>query len=173
VIAAIPSELHRQTKAKDPERVDAPVLRIVALGSVRGFFNGAGVLAGGGARVGEERFKIASWAIDMLVESGELESIRVTNTTVGGFLQTFLEHRPVTWRAGVGLRAGLLSSDEGTYLGSIGWPLATTSLSFFAGGFVFDLGGELGYGILPLSGTPSPSVRGVWGSAQAGIGFAL
>lgn len=174
VITAVPSELGRSPhQRKDPRRVDAPVLRIVALASARAFLNGSGQLYGGGARVGEERFTVASWAVDALIESGTLESSKVTSTTIGGMLQMFLQHEPLTWRAGVGLRAGLLSSDDGTYLGSFGWPLATTSLSLFTRQFVFDLGAELGYGILPLSGAASPSVRGIWASAQAGIGVAF
>jgi len=173
VITAVPSELKRQRRQKDPHRVDAPTLRIVALGSYRAFFNGAGSLWGGGARVGEERFTIASWSLDALVESGTLSSVKVTSTTLGAMLQAFLQHRPFTWRAGVGLRAGLLSTDDGTYLGSFGWPLATTSISIFANHLVFDISAELGYGILPLSGAADPSVRGLWMSAQAGMGLAL
>jgi hypothetical protein len=164
----------RTTPARrnDRDRLDEPVLRIVALASMRTFFGGAGELWGGGARIGEERFKIASWAIDALVESGTLDGTEVTSTTVGGHLQTFVSHRVLTWRLGVGLRAGLLASQGGPYVGTFGWPLATTSLSiFFVKGLTLDLGGEFGYGILPVSGSARPAVRGWWASGQFGAGL--
>lgn len=169
----VPAERKRPPAPPDKSRVGTPVLRIVAIGSMRAFFNGSGELWGGGARIGEERFRIASWAVDALVESGTLGSSKVTTATVGGLLQTFFDFRPITLRAGVGLRAGLVTGDDGAYFGTFGWPLATTSVSLFAGHLVFDMGGELGYGILPLSGRAEPSVRGFWGSAQLGAGLWL
>jgi hypothetical protein len=169
----VPAERKRPPKAQDPSRVSKPVLRIMAIGSMRAFFNGSGELWGGGARVGEERFRIASWAVDALVESGTLDSSKVTTATVGGLLQMFFDLRPVTLRAGVGLRAGLVNGEDGTYFGSFGWPLATSSASLFAGHLVLDVSGEVGYGVLPLSGNAEPSIRGFWGSAQLGAGLSL
>ncbi|HEY3498510.1 MAG TPA: hypothetical protein VGK73_27655 [Polyangiaceae bacterium] len=169
----IPAERKRPPAPPDPSRVGTPVLRIMAIGSMRAFFNGSGELWGGGARIGEERFTVASWAVDALVESGTLASTKVTSATIGGLLHAFYAVEPLTLRAGVGLRAGLVTSENGSYLGTLGWPLATTSVSLFAHHLVFDLSGELGHGVLPLSSGAEPSVRGFWGSAQLGVGLWL
>lgn len=173
--AAAPTEgAAERRRQREAEEADPTVLRVVGLASMRSFFGGDGTLVGGGARVGQELPPLTSWAIDALVESGELHGTRVTSATVGGLLQAYLRYqRLITWRAGFGLRAGLLGSEGGPYVGAFGWPLATTSVSLVLNRFAFDVSGEVGYGILPMSGGARPAVRGWWAGGQVGIGLTL
>jgi hypothetical protein len=73
----------------------------------------------------------------------------------------------------VGLRAGILESDGRPYVGAFGWPLATTSISLIHSPFVLDLGGEFGYGVLPISGGGRPALRGWWAGGHCGLGLTL
>ncbi len=173
---------------------DRAGLRVVALGSGRGFTNHAGMLYGGGIRFGGEAAEYSGWALDALVETGSLATsgsgrFRVDTWTVGGMLYLCGGlGRHLTVRGGAGLRAGLaVSSSQAVSMSELapkagtrnspaiwGWPMLAASSSLRVGRFVLDLSGEGGYSALPVSSaTRGPSIRGIWFGGQVGVGVAL
>jgi hypothetical protein len=163
----------------DPDEPDDRVLRLVALGSVRAFPGDSGALYGGGARLGEERFRLVAWALDTIIERGEVISrvggqrieSTVTSATFGGSLLAYYSFQRVfTLRLGVGLRAGVVVANKPS-VAPWGWPLGVTIWSLRAGAFVLDVSGEAGYVAFPIS--RGGEVRGYWLSGQVGVGMVL
>ena len=151
----------------------APVVfqRIMAVLSVRSFVRGDGTLYGGGARFGQDRFGVVSWAADALVEGGNLKGENATSTSFGGSLAFYLHRGPATFRLGGGLRVGILAFTEGPSLAAWGWPMFVTSLTLRWGPAVLDLGGETG--LVDALIHHNQGLRGVWLSGQAGLGLVL
>ena len=164
--------------------------RLLALGSVRGFWDYPGALYGGGVRFGREHFGVVSWAVDGLVEQGRVRrpegSYHISTTTLGGTVAFYSRWRALTARAGAGLRVGT-STCESRVAGATGsastvapwgWPLGFVSTSLGLGaGLLLELDVEGGYVVLPISsGTTQMTdgaFRGAWLSAQLGLGFGL
>jgi hypothetical protein len=145
--------------------------RLTGVLSVRSFLRGDGTLVGGGARIGHERFGVVSWAADMLIEGGRLKERNVTSATLGGWLQFYLRAGPGTFRLGGGLRAGVMSEQDGITAAAWGWPMVVTSHTLRSGPFVFDVSGEGGFVDLLLR--RNQGVRGPWASGQVGLGVVL
>jgi hypothetical protein len=163
----------------DPDEPDDRVLRLVALASVRAFPGDSGALYGGGARLGEERFRLVAWALDTIIERGQVISrvggqpieSTVTSATFGGSLLAYYSFKQVlTLRLGVGLRAGVVVASKPS-IAPWGWPLGVTIWSLRVGAFVADVSGEAGYVAFPIS--QGGEVRGYWLSGQLGIGMVL
>ena len=169
----------------DPEEAENRVLRLVALGSVRTFPGEATTAAGeqstlwgGGARLGEERFKLVAWSVDTLIEHGtvlahggeEITANEITSWTLGGSLLAYYSFRNVfTVRLGVGLRAGFIAGDSPT-VAPWGWPLGVSIWTLRVRSFVLEVSGEGGYVAFPASGG---EVSGFWLSGQLGVGMVL
>jgi hypothetical protein len=145
--------------------------RATAVVSFRSLLRGDGTLVGGGARLGQERFGIVSWAADTLVENGILWRHNTTSASIGGQLLFYGRVGPATFRIGGGLRAGVVSVVEGGSVAAWGWPMVVTCQTFRAGPMVIDFAGEAGFVDLLL--THSQSVRGPWVSGQFGLGVVL
>jgi hypothetical protein len=156
--------------------------RVTAVVSFRSFFKGDGTLWGGGARFGRERFGVVSWALDALVENGillehdekddgkdEIQKHNATSVTVGGWLCFYAHAGPATFRAGGGLRAGVLTLHDGPIPAIWGWPMFVASQTLSFRSLVIDFSGEAGFA--SLSG--KPSLQGTWVSGQVGLGIAL
>jgi hypothetical protein len=158
----------------DPDEPEDRVLRLVALGSIRTFPGDSGALYGGGARLGEERFKLVGWAIDTVIERGTVvsrETTEVTSATFGASLLAYYSFKQVlTLRLGAGLRAGVVVAQKPS-VAPWGWPLGVTMLNLRIGPFVTDVSGELGYVSFPIS--RSGRVSGYWLSGQLGVGMVL
>jgi hypothetical protein len=160
--------------------MEAPVdrmFRVVAVASGRTFFKVPGILWGGGVRVGEERFRFASWSADALIETGGVgipsNRYNLLTATVGGALLLWVRSGPVTARLGAGLRAGI--AEVGSTASSVapwGWPLGTSSISFrLSPHFVLDISGEAGYVVLPSGRQDQADLKGGWFSGQIGLGM--
>ncbi len=145
--------------------------RVIAVVSLRSFANGAGTLYGGGARLGQDRYGVVSWAADALIETGHPSSRNVTSATIGGSLAFYLHSGPATLRLGAGLRGGVLGLANGAAIAPWGWPMAVASMTVRGGQFVIEVGGEGGFVDLLLQ--RSQTVHGVWGSGQLGFGLVL
>lgn len=170
----------RPLRSPEPRRRDMPRTRVLALLSMRGFFEADGVLRGGGVRAGSEPYRYVSWAADALVERGKLLDYEVDSMTLGGWVLAFYRIEPLSFRLGFGLRGGAVSSSPlpgstgSTGRSSVapwGWPLAATTVTIHAGPVAIDLSGEGGYTVLPLRGNENPALAGSWYSLQFGIGF--
>lgn len=170
--------------------VDTPkdrLLRFMFLGSVRGFFDGAGTLWGGGVRLGEERFRAVSWSTDFLFETGDIRtnsgaSYRAQTGTLGAWLLLYKRWGALTGRIGAGLRLVAVSStalsekepEGSTTIAPWGWPLAVSAVTVrITPALILDLSGEVGYAVLPVPSASDPGVRGAWFSGQLGFGFPL
>jgi len=169
----------------DPEAAENRVFRLVALGSIRTFPGEEttpeghdSTLYGGGVRIGEERFKLVAWSLDMLIERGTViahagESIspnRITSFTLGGAMLAYYSFKDVfTVRLGVGLRAGFIAQDSPT-VAPWGWPLGVTAWTLRARSFVLEFSGEGGYVTFSTAGG---EVSGFWLSGQLGMGVVL
>ena len=161
--------------------------RLLPVVSARGFVNHEGLLWGGGARYGEERNRVFSWAFDGLVESGTIQDgganqYEVVTSTVGGLVAFSRVWRYLAVRGGVGLRLGMSRTarvdTEGESHSTVapwGWPLLSASTDLHMGPhWLLELGGEAGYVVLPVSGgiTESASaLQGTWLSFQTGLGW--
>ncbi len=194
-------ELARESRGPDGARVlhhdyeserlpSRTALRGTVFGSLRTFTNRRGVFKGGGVRFGKDLLPLHAWAIDAAAESGTLHfpggnRVQVDSWTLGAMLYFVGDGRLLTWRAGVGLRGGLATSDapprsqraawRRSALALWGWPLGTLSSTLRLGErVVVDLNGEFGYAAVPISpGFGGASVRGPWLCLQFGAGFAL
>ncbi len=164
---------HDSAEVPAPPNDDSHLVfkRMTGVLSVRSFLRGDGTLLGGGARIGHERFGVVSWAADLLIEGGRLKERSVTNATLGGWLQFYLRAGPGTFRVGGGLRAGVLSEQDGITAAAWGWPMLVTSHTLRSGPIVFDLSGEGGFVDLLLR--RNQGVRGPWASGQVGLGVVL
>jgi hypothetical protein len=148
-------------------------LRMLGFGSARSFFGGRGTLGGGGVRVGADHPRVVSWAMDTDFETGKIEGVVVTSTSLGAYLSAHATKRFATCRIGAGLRVGILGIPGRATVATWGWPLGAASCSAFAGPVVFELGGELGYGVLQNRGTEQPAVRSGWFGLNGGFGLVL
>ncbi|HVR18218.1 MAG TPA: hypothetical protein VMS65_00935 [Polyangiaceae bacterium] len=169
----------------DPEEAETRVLRLVALASVCTFpgepttpSGETTTLAGGGVRLGEERFRLVAWSLDTLIERGTVIShagervipTKVTSFTIGGSLLAYYTFRDTfTVRLGVGLRAGIIAGDSPT-VAPWGWPLGITTWTLRGERILLEVSGEGGYVSFPASGG---EVRGFWLSGQIGVGTVL
>lgn len=170
--AGAPNPDQRSGEGARPGETPRAVLqRVTAVISVRTFVRGDGTLYGGGARFGQERYGVISWAADALVEGGNLVGRDVTSTSVAGWVAFYLHKGPVTFRIGGGLRAGVLSVADGPSLAAWGWPMLVSSVTLRAGPAVLDIGGESGLVNVLLH--HSGELRGVWVSGQVGLGLTL
>lgn len=172
-----PNPYREQLSAPDAapprEAKPPPVVfqRVMAVLSVRSFVRGDGTLYGGGARFGQDRFGVVSWAADALVEGGTLKAQNATSTSFGGSLAFYLRGGPATFRFGGGLRAGVLAFSDGPSLAAWGWPMFVSSLTLRWGPAVLDIGGETG--LVDVLVHHNQGLRGVWLSGQAGLGLVL
>jgi hypothetical protein len=148
-----------------------PFERVTAVVSIRSFFRGDGTLVGGGARLGQERYGVVSWAADALVENGTLASHNVTSASLGGWLAFYAHTRAVTFRFGGGLRAGVLGLGGPPTVAAWGWPMVVSSLTLRFGPVVADVGGEAG--LVDLLVRRNQGVKGPWASGQFGLGLVL
>jgi hypothetical protein len=169
-----------EPEPRSPTEADEPderVMRVLALASLRAFTANSSMLYGGGARVGEERFRLVAWTLDTLIENGPVvatvgdRTIRsnVTSWTFGASLLAYYRFEVLTLRAGAGLRAGIVAADEAT-IAPWGWPLGVASFTLRIGSFVTDVSGEAGYVAFSVN---EGEVRGYWMSAQLGLGMVL
>jgi hypothetical protein len=162
-----------------PRRRVVPRTRVLALLSMRAFFEADGTLRGGGVRAGSEPYRYVSWAADALVERGKLLNYDVDSMTLGGWVLAFYRIEPLSFRLGFGLRGGAVSSSPEAGSGLTGrssiapwgWPLAAGTVTIHAGPIAIDLSGEGGYAVLPLRGNEHPALAGSWYSLQLGVGF--
>jgi hypothetical protein len=162
-----------------PRRRVVPRTRVLALLSMRAFFEADGTLRGGGVRAGSEPYRYVSWSADALVERGKLLNYDVDSMTLGGWVLAFYRVEPVSFRLGFGLRGGAVSSSPEAGSGLTGrssvapwgWPLAASTITIHAGPIAIDLSGEGGYAVLPLRGSEHPALAGSWYSLQLGLGF--
>jgi hypothetical protein len=182
-----------ETEQYEPEArpwysVEAPPerhFRILAVGSMRTLFAQPATLWGGGVRLGEERFRSASWATDFLFENGTVRTDRglqydIQSFTVGAMLFAYVRSGSLTAGIGGGVRAGLVTSSAvtpGAPAGSSafapwGWPLGAVSMSVaLGGGVVFDASAEVGYVVLPVPNPTDPGIHSGWFGAQLGLGL--
>jgi len=170
----------RPQRPPTPRPRVVPRTRVLALLSMRSFFESEGTLRGGGVRAGSEPYRYVSWSADALVERGKLLNYEVDSMTLGGWVLAFYRIEPVSFRLGFGLRGGAVSSSpEDRSSGASGrssvapwgWPLAATTVTIHAGPVAIDLSGEGGYTVLPLRGNEHPALAGSWYSLQIGVGF--
>ena len=166
------------TAEPDPNDAEERVLRVLGLASVRTFPKDKSFLAGGGLRLGEERFRLVGWSLDTLLETGKLVArsgertteSKATSFTIGGALLAYYSYKQiVTVRLGVGLRAGAVFTDK-PRVAPWGWPLGVSVITLRAKSFVMDFSGEGGYVAFPASGG---EVSGFWLSGQFGMGMVL
>jgi hypothetical protein len=148
-----------------------PFERVVAVVSVRSFLRGDGTLWGGGARIGQERYGVVSWAADALVENGTLAEHNVTSASLGGWLGFYAHAAFATFRFGGGLRAGVLGLGGPPTVAAWGWPMVVSSFTLRFGPLVADVGGEAG--LVDLLVRRNQGVRGPWISGQFGLGLVL
>lgn len=155
------------------EATSASRFRVAALGSGRGFFGGDGFIMGGGARVGEDRPGVVSWAADVNVETGRLQGVEVTSPSAAAFLFAHAGGSWSTCRVGAGLRMGLLTVPGQSSVATWGWPLGAASCSVFDAPIVFDFGVEVGYAVLQNQGQSKPPIRSGWMGGSVGLGLIL
>jgi hypothetical protein len=162
---------HDHTSAHEATPPSPVTQRLIAVFSARTFVHGEGTLTGGGARFGQDRFGVVSWAADALVEGGTLQNRNATSTSFGGWVAFYLHRDPATLRFGGGLRAGIIANPDGASVAAWGWPMLVSSLTLRMGPLVMDLAGETG--LVDLVIQHSSGLRGVWVSGQAGLGLVL
>jgi hypothetical protein len=167
-----------------PSSIDPRAPRLVGLASVRGFVNHPGALWGGGVRVGQEPLDRLSWAVDTLYETGHIGlsdgRLKTDTWTIGGQLFYTVGTDRLQGRAGAGVRAGMVATrpsgaeSSGRAAAPWGWPFGALSTTLRADPIVLDLSVEGGYVVLPVDqGASGFSVKGVWLSAQLGLGVVL
>lgn len=160
----------------DKETPAERYLALMAVGSVRSFFDTPGTLLGGGARVGEERFRFMAWSVDLLFETGRVElgsqSFDLKSFTTGGRLLAHGRIGKFGAGVGAGLRVGVAASQGSSSLAPWGWPLGVAAASLRIGtSAVLELSGEASYVVLPLGG--DTTLRGAWFSGQLGLGWLI
>ncbi len=174
---------------KQRERQIASGLRVLAVASGRGVMGVAGMLYGGGVRMGRDHYGVVAWTLDALLEGGTLEAkdatTSLTAVTVGGMIGFSYKIDPISMRAGGGLRWGVTSAQENDItgegpsfvtVGPWGWPVLGASATLHTSdGPVVELGAEAGYAVVPVGGSSSsdgsPAIRGAWAGASFAIGF--
>ena len=174
-------------------------LRLLAIGSLRGFKEHRGLIWGGGVRAAEDLSDTVSWSLDGLIESGDLwfvdQQWRVRVTTLGASVFFFHRWPWMTARLGGGLRMGVAEGERlepaaaeaasfsrmarptsGTEMAALGWPLLTTSLTVkLARSVVLELSAEGSYvlGRAPEAASQQPAIAGAWFGCQLGLGLSL
>jgi hypothetical protein len=170
--------------------------RLVALGSWRKILTQGDSMWGGGLLLAQDRFSWIGWSVDTLYEHGASGVRFATNPvdlrvlTVGGALLAHISMGPVTLRAGVGLRAGMVQmqargpvesqplTSSKTEYATWGWPLAQSSMTVkLLGPLIAEVRGEIGYVVLPVSAMSAHRfdlhIPGWWASTQFGLGIEL
>ena len=148
--------------------------RVVPMVSVRGFPNHWGVLGGGGVRYGSELRSVFSWAVDFLLEGGEIDAVNFITSTVGGQIAFSHQGRYGAVRGGAGLRLGVVNAHaEQSTAVPWGWPMLVGSLDIWVTQHLtFEVAGEGGYATLPgHSSGGDVGLSGFWLSGQSGLGW--
>jgi hypothetical protein len=168
--------------SRRPLEAPASEFRLVALASLRKFFDNSGVLFGGGFRLGEDLTNLVSWSVDGMTEAGDLDSVSSQTTTVGAAVLFFQRWRFLTGRIGGGLRLALNASEtngtagrESSYVVTpMGWPMVMGSLTVRLGRRAFsELSVEGSYS-LPISGPDEQrTMSGAWSAMNLGVGVYL
>ena len=172
----IPSSHPRRTSVvRHGRTVDERSLhRVVPMVSVRGFPTHSGVLGGGGIRYGAELHSVISWAVDFLLEGGEIDGVDFVTSTVAGQLAFSHQGRYGAARAGAGLRMGVVSTlGEQSSAAPWGWPMLVGSVNLYVTQHVtLEVGGEGGYATLAgRSAGGHIGISGFWLSGQLGLGW--
>jgi hypothetical protein len=155
-----------------PEVAPRTARRLLAIVSARSFFQKYGSLVGGGLRFGEDHVGSASWAMDLLIESGRVQNY-ATSTSFGAQIFAHKQGGPLTCRFGFGVRMGALSYPERTTVATWGWPVGAASCSMTARPIVVELSGESGYAALQGPGGTRATLRAGWFAGNLGIGLLL
>jgi len=163
------SERSESTRDKSLPVVDD---RVTAVVSFRSLLRGDGTFWGGGARFGRERYTVVSYALDVLVENGNLKKVNATSASAGTWLCFYKHFGPATFRLGGGLRLGVLGFEGGASAAVWGWPMLVASQTLRFGNFVVELAGETGF-VNATNRHGQPPIRGGWASGQVGIGMGL
>lgn len=152
-----------------PERMKRRLLAVV---SARSFFQEYGSIVGGGFRYGEDHVSSASWAADILVESGRIENY-ATSTSFGAHIYAHTQGGALTCRLGFGVRVGALSYPERTTVATWGWPVGSASCSVVKRPVVVELSGESSYAWLQSPTSTRATLRAGWFAGGLGIGLVL
>lgn len=203
---SLPIEAKPKTPQPSPvhPRERIPV-RLVGVASLRKVLSQGDTMWGGGLIVAQDQFTWMGWSVDALYEHGSTgfrlptRSLDLRVFTLGAALLMHKSVGPITGRAGVGLRAGMVQmqargvdgltgfgaendtqavSPTQTEYVTWGWPLLQSSLTIhLPRPLVAEIKGELGYVILPVRGMSAGrldlNLPGWWGSMQLGFGVAL
>jgi len=164
-------------------------LRVLALFGGQLFFTRAGLLLGGGVRVGQDRVRGFGWSADLLAHHGStttsLGLVAVDTVSVG---PTAIFHRnwsKVALRVGGGVRGGAVRLDgmpnapqvRGTsaWSGWLGPMVGAATTVTVARHLAFELSVEGGYVAVPfgglVSGAREVEIDGPWIGFQLGLGF--
>jgi hypothetical protein len=168
-----PGPLVRGTEPTPAREVPARVTRrLLAVVSARSFFKKYGALVGGGLRIGEDHVASASWAADLLIESGRVHNY-ATSTSFGAHIFAHKQGGSLTCRLGFGVRMGALSYPQRTTVATWGWPVGAASCSMTTRPIVFELSGESGYSALLSPESSRATLRAGWFAGNLGIGLTL
>jgi hypothetical protein len=115
---------------------------------------------------------VVSYSLDTLIESGNLKDQNVTSVSTAAALSFYAKLGPATFRAGGGLRIGVLAFKGSASAAVWGWPMLVVSQTLNFGGFILELGGETGF-VNATNHHGQPPIRGGWASGQVGMGMAL
>jgi hypothetical protein len=153
--------------------------RLTGMATVRAFLSQDATLWGAGARIGEERLVLTSWALDAMFERGTVSGFEVQSWSVGGMLYLYGRARFLTGRIGAGLRVGLSASTAAAGKSSPpptrvlipwGWPMLAAGVSIGRELVALELSAESGYVSFPVSsGANGLSVGGLWVGVQLGL----
>lgn len=165
-------------------------VRLLGLAACQGFFSGAGVLWGGGLRVGGDHRYHLGWAADLLSHHGEngntLGALSTDTLSIGAVLSLHREFRRLAVRAGAGVRAGATrlggqpqdpqQAAGGALWGAFAGPLAALSATLaLPHRLALELSLEGGYEAYPVGGRVAGkrviAVEGPFLGLQLGIGM--
>lgn len=167
-----PPKTQPSSSPAPPEVSPRNTRRLLAVVSARGFFQGYGSMVGGGLRIGEDHLASASWAADLLIESGRVQNAS-TSTSFGAHIFAHTQGGSLTCRLGFGIRMGALSYPERTTVATWGWPVGAASCSMMSRLIVIELAGEGGYAALQGPGSSRATLRAGWFAGNLGVGLLL
>ena len=181
-------------KARLPKQADLElgVTRMTVVVSRRAFFSESTAQWGGGMRLGRDEFEHVGWTADVLAEHGEttvsLGKVALDTLTLGGSLYLYRRWSVLTFQLGAGVRLGAarLSGEPfssqyaraGSGIAPWGWPTAIAGLRLRPlGPLIIEGSGEVGYVVLPMSGSVGGvhevTISGPWIGAQLGLGMTI
>lgn len=167
----------------------APRLRVLALFGGQAFFTRAGLLLGGGLRMGKDHGHRFGWSADLLAHHGSATTDLglVTVDTVSAGLALFFHHNwsRVALRIGGGVRGGAVRFEgipsRPDALGASAWsgwmgPMVMAATTLTAARHVaVEISVEGGYVAAPfgglVNGERTVAVDGPWIGFQLGVGF--